>query len=51
MKILVTGGAGYVGTSLIPVLLGNGYEVRAIDNLTMGGAALLPFFSNPGFET
>ena len=49
-RALVTGGAGYVGTSLVPALLANGYHVRAIDNLMMGGAALLPFFSNPNFE-
>lgn len=50
MKILITGGAGYVGTSLIPQLLINNYQVRVLDNLLFGGDALLPFFRNPGFE-
>jgi nucleoside-diphosphate-sugar epimerase len=50
MKILVTGGAGYVGTSLIPQLLDSGYHVRVLDNLMFGGDQLLPFFRNRGFE-
>lgn len=49
MKILVTGGAGYVGTSLIPQLLDNGYKIHVLDNLTFGGEALLPFFRNNNF--
>jgi len=50
MKVLIPGGAGYVGTSLIPVLLKAGHQVRVFDNLLMGGVGLLPFFSQPGFE-
>lgn len=49
-KILVTGGAGYVGTSLIPLLLSEGYQVKVLDNLLFGGDPLLPFFRNPHFE-
>jgi len=50
MNVLVTGGAGYVGTSLIPQLLKKGYKVRVIDNLMFGGDQLLPFFRDPNFE-
>jgi nucleoside-diphosphate-sugar epimerase len=50
IKVLITGGAGYVGTSLIPQLLENKYKVKVFDNLTFGGDALLPFFRHPNFE-
>lgn len=36
MKILITGGAGYIGSALIPKLLERGYEVDVIDLLWFG---------------
>lgn len=36
MKILVTGGCGYVGTSLVPSLLENSHEVIAFDTQWFG---------------
>jgi len=42
--ILVIGGAGYVGTKLIPNLLGDGYKVSVIDWLIYGN--YLPFNRN-----
>ena len=50
MKVLVTGGAGYVGTSLIPQLLNAGYKTVCYDSLLFGGDSILPFFRNPNFS-
>lgn len=36
MKILVAGGAGYIGSHLIPVLLEHGYEIDVVDLLWFG---------------
>jgi len=36
MKILVAGGAGYVGSSLVPALIEHGYEVDVVDLLWFG---------------
>ncbi len=50
MKILITGGAGYIGTSLIPLLLARNYQVTVFDKLLYGGDALIPFFKNKNFH-
>lgn len=36
MRILIAGGAGYVGSSLIPVLLEHGYDVDVVDLMWFG---------------
>ena len=50
MKILITGGAGYLGCEIIPALLAAGHEVRVLDNLMYGQHVLFHFCSNPAFD-
>lgn len=50
MKILITGGAGYIGSLLVPELLHCGYEVRVLDNLSFNQNSLLPYFIDEHFE-
>ena len=44
-KIFITGGAGYVGSVLVPYLLEKGYEVSVLD-LMIYGIDVLPSHSN-----
>jgi nucleoside-diphosphate-sugar epimerase len=39
-RILVTGAGGYIGTTLVPMLLAQGYRVRALDRFFFGGHLL-----------
>ena len=41
MKILVTGGAGYIGSVMVPMLLEEGHEVTVIDNFMYDQNSLL----------
>lgn len=48
--IFITGGAGYVGSPLVRLLLNSDYHVTVIDNLMFGGEALLGVWHHPNFK-
>lgn len=50
MKILVTGGAGYIGSILVPELLEMGHSVAVIDNFMYRQNSLATCFRNPRFS-
>jgi len=50
VRVLITGGAGYVGSTLAPLLLAAGHQVRVFDRLAYGGESLLSVWANPNFE-
>lgn len=48
--VLVTGGAGYIGSLLASELLRAGVRVTVIDSLLFGGESLVPFLHHPNFH-
>ena len=48
-NILITGGAGYIGSTLIKILYDAGYNITVYDNLSFGGDALISFIGKPNF--
>ncbi|MCL4322180.1 MAG: SDR family oxidoreductase [Deltaproteobacteria bacterium] len=51
MRVLVTGGAGFIGSNLCERLLDSGYEVLCMDNFYTGSKTnVLEFTNNPAFE-
>ena len=49
-SVLVTGGAGYVGSALVPVLLQAGYKVKVLDLYLYGEEVLAAVRGNPNLE-
>lgn len=50
IKILITGGAGYIGSVLVPELLRNGYEIIVVDNFMYSQSSLLDCCSDANFS-
>lgn len=45
-RVLITGGAGFIGSHLVDALLDRGYSIRVLDNLSTGKTSNLPI-GNP----
>lgn len=50
MKILITGGAGYLGSVIVDKMLKADYEVVVLDKLLFNQTSLLQYTSNPNFK-
>ena len=48
--ILITGGAGYIGSILTSELLRQNYRVTILDSLLFGGESIVPFLNHPNFH-
>ena len=48
--ILITGGAGYIGSVLTSELLRSNFCVTVLDSLLFGGESLVPFLDHPNFH-
>ena len=48
--IVITGGAGYIGSLLTSELLRLGHRVTVLDSLLFGGESLISFMPNPNFR-
>jgi nucleoside-diphosphate-sugar epimerase len=49
-SILIIGGAGYIGSHLVEIIINSGKKVKVLDNLMYGDSSLSAFKDNPNFE-
>ena len=50
LSIVITGGAGFIGSNLCEAILNKGYRVRCLDNLSTGYKEnIIPFLDNNDF--
>jgi len=49
-KVLITGGAGYIGSVLCRLLISEGYHVRVLDRLLFGGESIMELLNYSNFE-
>jgi dTDP-D-glucose 4,6-dehydratase len=50
LRVLITGGAGFIGSHLCDRLLSEGHEVICMDNLITGSAKNIDHIRHPGFQ-
>jgi nucleoside-diphosphate-sugar epimerase len=51
MRVVVTGGGGYLGTWVTALLLENGHSVRNFDRFCFGQEPIQEFVDNPNYES
>ena len=50
VKVLITGGAGYIGSVFVPLLLEKGFAVTVLDNFIYRQSSLLDVCYHPSLE-